>query len=41
VHDLTAEEEQEWRKWSPKVNDQVLVELADGRIWPGKVGSYG
>ena len=38
VHHLAAEEEQEWRKWSPKVGDEVLVELADDGIWPGKVG---
>jgi len=37
VYNLTAEEEQEWRKWTPKLNDPVLVELSDDGIWPGKV----
>jgi len=38
-HSLAAAEETEWRKWIPKVGDVVLVELANGQLWPGKVGS--
>lgn len=37
VYGLTPEEEHEWRKWSPKVGDVVLVETAEDGIWPGKV----
>lgn len=35
---LDADEELQWRRWSPRVNDMVLVELQDGTIWPAKVG---
>lgn len=38
VFDLAKEEEVEWRRWSPKIGDTVLVELSDDGIWPGKVG---
>ncbi|EKD00158.1 hypothetical protein A1Q2_05501 [Trichosporon asahii var. asahii CBS 8904] len=31
-----GDEEQQWRKWAPKLNDVVLVELQKGGIWPGK-----
>jgi hypothetical protein len=34
---LNPEEEKEWRRWSPQVGDTVLVDLADGSTWPGKV----
>lgn len=37
-HRLSAGEETEWRKWTPKVGDVVLVELANEQVWPGKVG---
>lgn len=37
THSLNAEEEDEWKRWNPKVNDVVLVELSDDSIWPGKV----
>lgn len=36
VHKLSEEEEQEWRRWTPKTGDPVLVELSDDSIWPGK-----
>lgn len=36
VHRLSEEEEQEWRRWTPKTGDPVLVELSDDSIWPGK-----
>lgn len=39
-HRLSAGEETEWRKWTPKVGDVVLVELANEQVWPGKVGLY-
>ena len=38
VHSLNPEEELEWRRWTPRVGDSVLVELSDDGIWPGKVG---
>lgn len=34
---LNVEEEREWRKWQPRLGDIVLVELAQGGAWPGKV----
>lgn len=34
---LDADEELQWRRWSPRVNDMVLVELQDGAVWPAKV----
>lgn len=37
THSLNAEEEDEWKRWNPKLNDVVLVELSDDSIWPGKV----
>jgi hypothetical protein len=39
-HKLAAGEETEWRKWTPKLGDAVLVELADGQCWPGKVSQF-
>lgn len=35
--ELDASEEAEWRRWTPQVGDVVLVDLADGSTWPGKV----
>ncbi len=35
--DLDADEELQWRRWSPRLNDMVLVELQDGIAWPAKV----
>lgn len=37
VFGLDPEEELEWRRWSPKIGDAVLVELSDDSVWPGKV----
>nr|XP_019011046.1 uncharacterized protein I206_04354 [Kwoniella pini CBS 10737]OCF49827.1 hypothetical protein I206_04354 [Kwoniella pini CBS 10737] len=37
THQLNAEEEREWRRWTPKSGDVVLVETADDGIWPGKI----
>lgn len=37
THSLCAEEEAEWRRWSPKVGDLVLVELDEEGFWPGKI----
>jgi hypothetical protein len=37
THNLNPAEELEWKKWSPQLSAVVLVELADGQIWPGKV----
>lgn len=37
VHGLNAEEESEWRRWTPKVGDAVLVELPEDGMWPGKI----
>lgn len=34
---LDADEEAQWRRWTPKVNDLVVVELAEEGVWPGKV----
>lgn len=36
-HKLSLAEESEWKKWTPKTGDLVLVELANEEIWPGKV----
>jgi hypothetical protein len=35
--ELDADEELQWRRWSPRLNDMVLVELQDGIAWPAKV----
>ena len=37
VHELCEDEEREWRHWTPKIGDVVLVELPEDGIWPGKV----
>lgn len=37
VHELSGDEEQQWRRWTPKAGDGVLVDLPDSGIWPGKV----
>ncbi|GMK55225.1 hypothetical protein CspeluHIS016_0202810 [Cutaneotrichosporon spelunceum] len=35
--ELDADEELQWRRWSPRVNDMVLVELQAGAVWPAKI----
>lgn len=35
--ELDADEELQWRRWSPRVGDVVLVEMQDGTVWPAKV----
>ncbi|BEI85511.1 hypothetical protein CcaverHIS002_0509120 [Cutaneotrichosporon cavernicola] len=35
--ELDADEELQWRRWSPRVNDMVLVELQGGAVWPAKI----
>ena len=37
VHDLSDDEHREWKRWTPKTGDVVLVELPDDGVWPGKV----
>lgn len=37
THGLTPEEEHEWRKWTPKVGDVVLVDTFEDGLWPAKV----
>ncbi|WVQ99560.1 hypothetical protein IAU59_006696 [Kwoniella sp. CBS 9459] len=37
THSLDPDEEQRWRRWTPKVGDVVLVETADDGFWPGKI----
>lgn len=37
THSLTPEEEHEWRKWTPKVGDVVLVDTFEDGLWPAKV----
>ncbi|KAI9639708.1 uncharacterized protein MKK02DRAFT_40031 [Dioszegia hungarica] len=37
MYGLCADEEQQWRRWSPKPGDVVLVDLPDNGVWPGKV----
>lgn len=37
LHQLNGEEEHEWRKWTPRVGDVVLVDTPSDGIWPGKV----
>ncbi|KAL1411406.1 hypothetical protein Q8F55_002362 [Vanrija albida] len=34
---LDSDEEVQWRRWSPKAGDVVLIELQDGTHWPGKI----
>jgi hypothetical protein len=34
---LDSDEEVQWRRWSPKAGDVVIIELQDGTTWPGKV----
>lgn len=36
-HNMSDGEELEWKKWSPKVGDMVLVDLRNDEFWPGKV----
>lgn len=37
AYGLNEEEEHEWRRWTPKAGDVVLVDLPDEGKWPGKV----
>ncbi|OCF32997.1 hypothetical protein I316_05335 [Kwoniella heveanensis BCC8398] len=37
THSLDTDEEQQWRRWTPKVGDVVLVETAEAGFWPGKI----
>lgn len=37
LHGLNAEEEHEWRKWTPRLGDVVLVDTPSEGVWPGKV----
>ncbi|WVF71307.1 hypothetical protein IAT40_006110 [Kwoniella sp. CBS 6097] len=37
THSLDLDEEQRWRRWTPKVGDVVLVETAEDGFWPGKI----
>lgn len=37
IHCLSPEEEHEWRKWTPKVGDIVLVDTLEDGLWPAKV----
>ncbi|UOH79327.1 hypothetical protein LQV05_000324 [Cryptococcus neoformans] len=37
THGLTPEEEHEWRKWTPKVGDVVLVDTFEDGLWPAKI----
>lgn len=37
THKLSSGEELEWRKWTPKVGDLVVVDLMHGGCWPGKI----
>ncbi|WWD17180.1 hypothetical protein CI109_101618 [Kwoniella shandongensis] len=37
VHSLCQDEEREWRRWSPKSGDIVLVDTAEDGLWPGKI----
>ncbi|ODN94182.1 hypothetical protein L198_05033 [Cryptococcus wingfieldii CBS 7118] len=37
VHNLAADEEDEWRKWNPRLGNVVLVDTAHDGIWPGKI----
>nr|XP_018262833.1 uncharacterized protein I303_04318 [Kwoniella dejecticola CBS 10117]OBR84991.1 hypothetical protein I303_04318 [Kwoniella dejecticola CBS 10117] len=37
THDLKPEEEREWRRWTPRIGDIVLVETAEDGFWPGKI----
>ncbi|ORX35791.1 hypothetical protein BD324DRAFT_581631 [Kockovaella imperatae] len=37
-YNLDPEETAEWKRWQPKINDVVLVDMPDdGGIWPGKI----
>lgn len=40
LHGLNAEEEHEWRKWTPRIGDVVLVDTPNDGLWPGKVCFY-
>ena len=37
-HKMSTGEELEWKKWTPRVGDTVLVDLSNDESWPGKVG---
>ncbi|KAK4689977.1 hypothetical protein P7C73_g110, partial [Tremellales sp. Uapishka_1] len=37
AHSLSADEVHQWKRWTPKVGDVVLVQLAEGDCWPGKM----
>ncbi|KIR77100.1 hypothetical protein I306_05920 [Cryptococcus gattii EJB2] len=37
IHCLSPEEEHEWRKWTPKVGDVVLVDTLEDGLWPAKI----
>lgn len=37
LYGLCPDEEQQWRRWSPKTDDVVLVDLPEHGVWPGKV----
>ncbi|KAL0250426.1 hypothetical protein I308_102599 [Cryptococcus tetragattii IND107] len=37
IHCLSPEEEHEWRKWTPKVGDIVLVDTLEDGLWPAKI----
>ena len=38
VHGFSEDEHMDWKRWTPRVGDVVLVELADKNcLWPGKV----
>jgi hypothetical protein len=39
MYGLCADEEQQWRRWSPRPGDVVLVDHPDHGVWPGKVSS--
>lgn len=34
---LDGDEEVQWRRWSPRLHDLVLVDLPSEGVWPGKV----
>ncbi|TXT08997.1 hypothetical protein VHUM_02471 [Vanrija humicola] len=34
---LDSDEEIQWRRWSPRAGDMVLIELQDRTTWPGKI----
>ncbi|KAL7421928.1 hypothetical protein Q5752_003700 [Cryptotrichosporon argae] len=34
---LDADESQQWRRWTPRAGDLVLVDLPEHGVWPGKI----